>query len=55
MSAGIKKQGSDNINLRAFGRFVKEGQTFINIGTHIGLESMVYGQIIGPKGKMFFF
>ena len=33
-------------------RFVKEGDTVLNIGSHIGLEAMVLGKIVGPKGKL---
>jgi FkbM family methyltransferase len=34
-------------------RFVKEGHTVLNIGSHVGLEAMVLGKIAGPKGKLF--
>jgi len=34
-------------------RFVKEGDTIINIGSHVGLEALVLGKIIGNNGKLF--
>jgi FkbM family methyltransferase len=36
-------------------RFVKEGDTVLNIGSHIGLEAMVMGRIIGDEGRLFLF
>ena len=38
--------------LRTMARFVKPGDTVINIGSHIGLEALVLGRIAGPKGKL---
>lgn len=34
-------------NIKTMSRFVKPGDVMMNIGCHIGLESMVMGQIIG--------
>jgi hypothetical protein len=34
-------------------RFVKEGDTMLNIGSNIGLEAIVLGKIAGPEGKLF--
>jgi len=42
-------------NLRAIARFVKKGDTVLNIGSHVGLEAMVLGKIIGDSGKLFIF
>lgn len=36
-------------------RFVKEGDTVLNIGSHIGLEAVVMGKIVGGKGRLFMF
>lgn len=36
-------------------RFVKEGDTVLNIGSHIGLEAVVMGKIVGSKGRLFVF
>ena len=33
-------------------RFVKEGDTILNIGSHIGLEAIVLGKLAGPKGRL---
>ena len=41
-------------DLRTIARFVKPGQTFLNLGSHIGLEAMVLGRIVGNKGNIFF-
>ena len=45
----------ESTNLRTFGRFVKKGDTVLNIGAHMGLEAIVYGKIIGESGQLFFF
>jgi hypothetical protein len=34
-------------------RFVKQGDTIINIGSHVGLEALVLGKIIGNNGRLF--
>jgi FkbM family methyltransferase len=34
---------------------VKEGDWVLNIGSHIGLEMMVVGRGIGPKGRLHIF
>ena len=48
VSQEIMNIGSfESTNLRTFGRFVKKGDTVINIGAHMGLEAIVYGKIIG--------
>jgi len=36
-------------------KFVKEGDVVLNIGSHIGLEAMVFGKIIGPEGRLYLF
>lgn len=43
------------MKLRTMARFVKKGDTILNLGSHIGLESVVMGKIIGSKGKLFIF
>lgn len=35
--------------------FIKPGNTVLNIGSHIGLEAIVLGKIIGDKGKLYIF
>ena len=42
-------------NLRVMSGFVKEGDHILNAGSHIGLESVVLGKMLGPKGKLFVF
>ena len=50
----IKESGTwEPHYLRTMARFVKEGDTVVNIGSHIGLEAIVLGKIAGPKGKLF--
>jgi hypothetical protein len=36
-------------------RFVKQGDTIINVGCHIGLESVVMGKQLGPNGRLYMF
>lgn len=36
-------------------KFIKEGDVVLNIGCHYGLEAIVFGKIIGPKGKLILF
>lgn len=56
VSASIKNRGAwEPRNLRAMAQFVKEGDTILNIGSHIGLEAIVMGHIAGPKGRLFIF
>ena len=33
-------------------RFIKEGSTVLNVGSHIGLEAVVFGKIVGDSGKL---
>jgi len=54
LSVYYKKYGYETY-IRYFSRFLKEGDVLLNIGAHLGFESMVFGKIIGPKGKIFFF
>lgn len=37
------------------GRFVKSGDTVLNLGSQTGLESLVFAKIIGDTGKMYIF
>lgn len=41
----------DSIQMMA--RFVKPGDTIVNLGTHIGIELVVLGQIAGPTGRLY--
>ena len=34
-------------------RFVGKNSTFLNVGSHIGVEAVVLGKILGDNGKMF--
>ena len=37
-------------------RFVKEGDSFLNVGSHVGLEAAVIGKIVGnTSGKLYIF
>jgi tRNA A58 N-methylase Trm61 len=42
-------------DIRTMARFVKKGMTILNMGSHIGLEAMVLGKIVGETGKLFIF
>lgn len=54
VSSYIRNSGSwEAFNIRTMTRFVKEGDTVLNIGSHVGLEAMIMGKIIGSKGKLF--
>lgn len=54
VSTMIRSGGSwEPKNLRTMARFVTEGNTILNIGSHIGLEAIVLGKIVGPKGRLF--
>jgi hypothetical protein len=56
VSSNIKNGGTwEPRNLRTMARFVKTGDTVINIGSHIGLEAIVMGRIAGPTGHLFIF
>jgi hypothetical protein len=56
ISKAIMDHGTwEPVNMKTFGRFVKEGDTFVNIGSHIGLEGVVYGKKVGATGKAFYF
>ena len=56
VSRVIKEEGSfQHDNVRTFGRLVKEGDNILNIGSHIGLECILYAKLAGPKGKLFMF
>jgi hypothetical protein len=37
------------------GQIVKPGNNVLNLGSHIGLEAVVMGKIIGPSGRLFIF
>lgn len=39
-------------NIRTMARFIKEGQVILNIGSHVGLEAIVFGKIVGASGKL---
>ena len=34
-------------------RFVKPGDSVLNIGSHIGLEALILGKVVGEKGRLF--
>ena len=54
VSESIRNTGSwQPSNIRVLTRFVKEGDTVINIGSHVGLEALIMGKIIGSKGTLF--
>ena len=36
-------------------KFLSEGGTILNIGAHVGLEAIVLGREVGPKGRVFLF
>jgi predicted O-methyltransferase YrrM len=36
-------------------RFVAAGNTILNVGTHIGIESVVLGKGLGKNGRLFMF
>ena len=56
VSRDIKKDGWwEPRNIRAMARLVKEGDTILNVGAHVGIEAVVLGRGIGPKGKVFAF
>lgn len=42
-----------NKKLRGATLFVKPGDTVLNVGSHIGLEAINLGKIVGPTGKLF--
>ena len=37
------------------GHIVKPGNNVLNLGSQSGLEALVMGKIVGPKGKLFIF
>ena len=37
------------------GKIVKPGKNVLNLGSQSGLEALVMGKIVGPKGKVFIF
>lgn len=37
------------------GHIVKLGNSVLNLGSQSGLEALVMGKIVGPKGKLFIF
>ena len=37
------------------GRFIKPGDTVLNLGSQTGLEALIFGKIVGPTGKMYIF
>jgi hypothetical protein len=37
------------------GHIVKPGNSVLNLGSQSGLEALVMGKIVGPKGKLFIF
>ena len=56
VSGHIKNIGTWEPNyIRAMAKLVKEGDVLLNIGSHIGLEMIVLGRGVGPKGKMYLF
>ena len=56
VSVNIKNRGTWEPHfIRAMAKLVKEGDTLLNIGSHIGLEMIVLGQGVGPKGKIYIF
>jgi predicted O-methyltransferase YrrM len=54
VSKTIKEFGSYKPeNIRAFGKLVKEGDTILIVGSHVGLSAIVYAKLAGSKGKLF--
>lgn len=43
------------VNLKTYQRFVKEGDTILNIGSHVGLEAVVLGKQAGNTGELYIF
>lgn len=41
--------------IQLFSRLVKEGDNILNLGSQSGLEALILGKIVGPKGKVFVF
>lgn len=37
------------------GHLIKPGNSVLNLGSQSGLEALVMGKIVGPKGKLFIF
>lgn len=51
VSGAIKESGFwEGKNTRTMARFIKEGSTVLNVGSHIGLEAVVFGKIVGNSG-----
>ncbi len=42
-------------NMRAMARLIKAGDHALNAGSHIGLEAVNLGKIVGPTGKLYIF
>ena len=56
VSRTIKETGTwEPRNIRTMAKFLSEGGTVLNIGAHIGLEAIVLGRGVGPKGRVFIF
>ena len=56
VSKEIKTAGSfEPKGARAIFRLVKKGDIVMNVGSHIAMESMVIGKIIGPTGHLYIF
>lgn len=45
----------EEYNTATQGRFVKEGDTILNIGCQYGLEAIVLAKLAGPKGRLLLF
>ena len=51
----ITKGAYEPQNIRSMSKLIKEGDTLLNIGAHIGTEMIVLGKLLGPNGKIYFF
>lgn len=43
----------EGFSARIAAQFVKKGDTVLNVGSHVGLEAVILGRIIGDKGRLF--
>lgn len=56
VSQEIKDRGCFSAKgARTLLRFVKKGDRVMNVGSHVAMESMVIGKIIGPTGRLYIF
>lgn len=56
VSATIANSGTwEPAYVSLLGHLVKPGNNVLNLGSQSGLEALVMGKIVGPKGKLFIF